>query len=172
MSLPVNGVLIAVAAHGILGASLVWDKALLLRPATSSLPGYVFWMGSLSILGLLLIPFGFHWLSLKMAALAFLAGIIHLAAIWFYYAVLKRGEASQTLAVMGGFAPLATALIAVPLLSKPLGGSSVLGFALLVAGGFIMFFAERLDWRRVLPSVLLSAGLFGVTNVLQKLVFN
>jgi len=172
MRLLENGIFIAIVAHGIIGVSLVWDKVLLRRPATSSLPSYVFWLGSLSIFGLLLIPFGFKPPSARMAALALLAGVVHLAAVWFYYVALKQGEASETLTVMGGFSPLATALIGMALLSKPLGGKSIAGFALLVAGGFAMFFAENLDWRRVLPGVLLSAALFGVTNVLQKLVFN
>ncbi len=172
MSLLKNGILIAIVAHGLIGASLVWDKVLLRRPETRNLPSYVFWLGALSVLGLCLIPFGFRLPSAKMVATAFLAGVIHLAAVWFYYDALKRGEASQTLAIMGGFSPLATALIGKAVLAKPLGGSSVAGFGLLVGGGFLMFFAEQLDWRRVLPSVLLSAGLFGVTNVLQKVVFN
>lgn len=72
---------------------------------------------------------------------------------------------------MGGFAPLATALIAIPLLSKPLGDAGLPGFALMVAGGFVMFASENMHWRSVLPSVLLSAGLFGLVNVLQKIVF-
>src|SRR5215467_11210737 len=133
MTLLLNGVFVAIVAHGIIGTSLVWDKVLLRRPATSSLPSYVFWLGALSILGLLLIPFGFKMPSVEMIGLAFLTGIVHLTAIWFYYAALKLGEASQTLAVTGGFSPLATALIAMPLLSKPFGGSSLAGFILLVA---------------------------------------
>jgi drug/metabolite transporter (DMT)-like permease len=168
----INGVFLAIIADSLIGVSLVWDKVLLQRPATKSLANYVFWMGGISVLGVFLIPFGFHLPTAEMAALAVGAGAIQLAAIWFYYAALKLGEASETLAVMGGFAPLATALIGIPLLSKPLGGGSVLAFTLMVGGGFAMLGAERLDWRRLLPSVLLSAGLFGLVNVLQKIVFN
>jgi drug/metabolite transporter (DMT)-like permease len=172
MSILSNGTLIAIIAHGMIGISLLWDKILLQRPETKDLANYVFWLGAMSVFGVLLIPFGFHLPTVGMCVLGFVAGVIHLAANWFYYAALKRGEASQTLAVMGGFAPLATALIAMGLLSRPLGGGSVVAFGLMVAGGFIMFFSEKLNWRRVLPSVLLSAGLFGLTNVLQKVVFN
>jgi drug/metabolite transporter (DMT)-like permease len=35
-----------------------------------------------------------------------------------------------------------------------------------------MLVAEKLNWRRILPSILLSSVLFGLTNVLQKMVFN
>jgi drug/metabolite transporter (DMT)-like permease len=172
MHLLLNGIYIAILAHGLIGASLVWDKILLAQPATRGLANYVFWMGSLSILALLLIPFGFHLPPAGPAALGFVAGAVELAATWFYYAALQSGEASETLAVTGGFAPLATALIAIPLLAKPLGGHSLPAFALMVAGGFAMFASEKLQWRRLLPSVLLAALLFGLANVLQKLVFN
>ncbi|MFN7994276.1 MAG: EamA family transporter [Bryobacteraceae bacterium] len=167
-----KGVFLAISAHGLIGISLLWDKVLLQRPATKSLANYVFWLGAISLFGVLLIPFGFKLPTLGIAALAVGTGMIHLAANWFYYAALKGGEASETLAVMGGFAPLATALIAMPLLAERLGGKSLVAFALLVGGGFVMFGSETWNWRKVLPSVLLSAGLFGLTNVLQKVVFN
>src|SRR5436853_7934518 len=103
MSVLDNGVFIAIIAHGLIGLSLIWDKILLRQPATKSLANYVFWLGAISIFGLLLMPFGFHWPPAGMAALGFAAGVIHLGANWFYYAALKHGQASQTLAVMGGF---------------------------------------------------------------------
>jgi drug/metabolite transporter (DMT)-like permease len=173
MHLLTNGVLIAIIAHGMVGISLLWDKILLRQPATKNLLNYVFWLGAMSVFGVILIPFGFHMPSWRMALLGFVAGVIHLAANWYYYRALKRGEASQTLAIMGGFSPLATVLIAQALLSnKSLTGNSLIGFAALVAGGFVMFFSEKIRWRRILASVLLASGLFGLTNVLQKVVFN
>ncbi len=167
-----NGILVAIIAHGLIGVSLLWDKVLLTRPETRNLPSYVFWLGAISVFGLILVPFGFHMPSPGIAALGFCAGVLELAANWFYYRALRMGEASETLAVMGGFAPLATALIGIPLLSDTLGGRSLIGFALMVAGGFVMFLSEKLEWRKVLPSILWGAVLFGLTNVLQKIVFN
>jgi len=168
-----NGVFIAIIANGLIGISLVWDKVLLRQPETTNLVSYVFWLGAISIFGLLLAPFGFHWPKLSICLLAFATGILHLAAVWFYYAALKRGEASQTLAVMGGFSPVATALIAIPLLRHPyLTHGNLLAFALLVLGGFVMFLSEKLNLRRILPAILLASGLFGLVNVLQKVVFD
>jgi drug/metabolite transporter (DMT)-like permease len=167
-----SGILIAIVAHGIIGISLVWDKILLRKPETTNLPNYVFWLGAMSILGLALIPFGFKPPSARMTWLGFGSGVIHLAANWFYYRALKYGEASQSLAIVGGFAPLATLLIAMGLLSSPPRPGERIAFALMVLGGFVMFVSEKLNLRRVLPSILWAAGLFGFTNVLQKLVFN
>ncbi len=167
-----NGVIIALIAHGLIGISLVWDKVLLKQPETTNLISYVFWLGAISIFGLALIPFGFSMPPVRVAALAFGAGALQLAAVYFYYAALKSGEASQTLAVMGGFSPLATALIGTPVLKKQLGGYSLLAFVLLTAGGFVMFFVERLPVRKMLALVVAASVLFGLVNVLEKVVYD
>jgi drug/metabolite transporter (DMT)-like permease len=169
--LAINGFLMAVLAHGLVGISLVWDKVLLNRPMTKNLASYVFWLGAISVFGLILIPFGFHWPPLMWAGVGFAAGLLDLIASFFYYWALKAGEASDELAAMGGFAPVATALIAIPLLNKPIGGQ-LLGFALMTLGGFIMFFAEKRPLRTMLPKIVLAASGFGLMNVLQKLVFD
>src|SRR5581483_7929910 len=170
MAVTSNGILVAILAHTIIGASLVWDKALLRNRQTRNLPAFVFWLGAISIFGLLLLPFGFRTPALRVAAIAFAAGILNLIAAWFYYSALNAGEASETLAIMGGFSPVATALIAAPLLEAPLGGSR-LAFGLLVAGGFVMFLSENLNVRRILPSVLAGSAAFGLLNVMEKLVY-
>jgi drug/metabolite transporter (DMT)-like permease len=166
-----NGLLIAVIAHGLIGISLVWDKVLLQRRETQNLLSYVFWLGAISIFGLLLAPFGFHFPPWQYGAIAFAAGVLDLIASYFYYSALKAGEASEELAAMGGFTPVATALIAIPLLKSPIGGD-LAGFSLMVTGGFIMFFAEKTPLRKVLPRVIMASGCFGLTTVLQKIVFD
>lgn len=170
-SLISNGFLIATLSHGLVGMSLVWDKVLLNRPMTKNLLSYVFWLGAISIFGLALIPFGFKWPPLEWAAIGFASGLLDLIASFFYYWALKAGEASDELAAMGGFAPVATALIAIPLLDQPIGGQ-LAGFALMTAGGFIMFFAEKRPLRTMLPKIVLAASGFGLMNVLQKVTFN
>jgi drug/metabolite transporter (DMT)-like permease len=167
-----NGVFMAIAAHGLIGISLIWDKVLLRHPGTKNLFSYVFWMGSLSVFGVLLVPFGYNSPSFKLIVLAFAAGVIHLVGVFFYYEALKRGEASETLAVMGGFSPLATALISLALLARPMSHAQILGFALMTGGGFFMFFSEKLPLKRLLPAVLLAAGLLGLVNVLEKVVYD
>jgi uncharacterized membrane protein len=166
-----SGVLLATLAHLLIGISLVWDKVLLQRKETRKLVPYVFWLGAISIFGLLLIPFGFKQPPFRLAALSFTAGLLDLIASFFYYSALKTGEASEELASMGGFGPVITALISIPLLKEAIGGN-VIGFALMSAGGFTMFFAEKLPFRRVLPKILIATCGFGLMNVLQKIVFN
>jgi drug/metabolite transporter (DMT)-like permease len=168
-----NGVLMAIVAHGLIGISLVWDKVLLKRPQTKNLASYVFWLGFISVFGLCLIPFGYTFPGYAMAGLAFGTGIIHLVANYLYYGALKQGEASETLAMMGGFSPVLTALIGIPLLAAPLGGKENLaGFVLMVSGGFVMFFSEKISLSQVMGWVLSASAAFGLVNVLEKVVFN
>jgi drug/metabolite transporter (DMT)-like permease len=167
-----NGVFMALIAHGLIGISLVWDKVLLKQPETKDLKSYVFWLGAISIFGLILIPFGFTMPPLWVAGLSFGTGALQLVAVYYYYAALKSGEASQTLAVMGGFSPVFTALFGIPLLKKQLGGASLIAFALLTAGGFVMFFAERVPRRKMLVLVITASVLFGWVNVLDKVVYD
>lgn len=165
-----NGVLIAIAAHGLVGVSLVWDKVLLKRQGMKNLAAYVFWLGAISIFGLLLIPFGFHMPPLHVAAIALCAGFCDLVATWFYYAALKAGQASEEVAATGGFTPLATVLLSIPLLGVHLGGLT--DFVIMTLGGFVMFFAEKFSLKRMLPLVIAASVLFGLTDVLQKMAFN
>jgi hypothetical protein len=166
-----NGVLIAIIAHGLIGISLIWDKVLLKRPGTQNLLSYVFWLGAISIFGLALVPFGFRLPGIQLAGMGFAAGLLDLIASYFYYSALKSGEASEELAVMGGFAPVATAIIGIPLLNAPVGGE-LLGFTLMTIGGFVMFFAEKRPLKKMLPRIVAASAAFGMMNVLQKIVFN
>jgi uncharacterized membrane protein len=164
--------MMAIIAHGMIGISLIWDKVLLKNPGTRNLFSYVFWLGGMSIFGLFLIPFGYDSPSFKLMLIAFVAGVVHLVGVFFYYAALKQGEASESLAIMGGFSPVATAAIGFILLSKHMAVGQLLGFALMTAGGFVMFFSEKLPLRKLLPPVLLASGLLGLVNVLEKIVYD
>jgi drug/metabolite transporter (DMT)-like permease len=167
-----NGIVVAIIAHGLVGVTLLVDKILLRTQEAKNVLSYVFWIGAMSGAGVILAPFGFRMPPLSVAALAWAAGALQLAAIYFYYTALDRGEASETLAIMGGFSPIATALIAIPLLGQPVVREQLLGFILTTLGGFAMFLTEKLNLRRTLPAILASAATFGLVNVLQKLVFN
>jgi drug/metabolite transporter (DMT)-like permease len=167
-----NGIFMAIVAHGLIGISLVWDKVLLKNPGTRNLYSYVFWLGAISVFGLLLIPFGYNSPPIMVIGIAFVAGVVHLIGVFFYYAALKRGEASESLAVMGGFSPVATAAIGYFLLSRQMSWGQVIGFALMTGGGFVMFFSEKMPLKRLLPPMLLASGLLGLVNVLEKMVYN
>lgn len=173
MHFPQNGIFVAIVAQFLIGLSLLWDKILLKQPNTQSVVNFVFWMGAISIFGCIIGAFGMRLPSVHLLLIALAAGALDLVGTYLYYKVLKSGEASETLAAMGGFTPLATALIGIPLLdNRALHGLTVWGFALMVAGGFFMFFSERIYIRKLLPLVIACAGCFGLSNVLQRMAFD
>jgi len=73
---------------------------------------------------------------------------------------------------VGGFAPIATLLMSDLLLSSPLNIAQKIAFGFLAVGGFALFLSEKINFRKILPWVLLSSALFGIANVLNKIVFN
>ena len=78
-----SGLLLAILAHLLIGISLVWDKVLLERKETRKLIPYVFWLGAITIFGLVLTPFGFKPPPFRLAALSFTAGLLDLIASFF-----------------------------------------------------------------------------------------
>jgi uncharacterized membrane protein len=167
-----SGLFIGAIAHTLIGVSLVWDKVLLCRRETRNVVSYVFWLGFLSFLGVGVAAFGFRLPALRIIVLGLFAGALHLISVFFYYLALKKGEVSRALAIMGGFSPVATALIAIPILGSALGGESLNGFALMTAGGFVMFFSDRFGMKKVIPLAIASAATGGLSTVVQKTVFD
>jgi uncharacterized membrane protein len=167
-----SGITIAVVAHLIVALTLVWDKILLGDKQTQSIIGYVFWFGILSAFGPFLAFFGLKLPEPRITALALASGGLYVASNYFYFVALSRGESSQAVPIMGGLSPVATALIGLPLLHTTLSGKGLWGFSLLVAGSLLMSFTTQLNLRAVLPFAALSAGLFGLTNVCQKIAFD
>jgi uncharacterized membrane protein len=87
---------------------------------------------------------------LKITGIGFSAGVPDMIASYFYYAALKAGEASDELAAVGGFAPVAAAVLRIPFLRNPVGNYAT-GFILMTAGGFVIFFAEKKPCVRCCP---------------------
>jgi drug/metabolite transporter (DMT)-like permease len=166
-----NGVFIAIIAYALMGGSSVWDKVLLERKSTGNLVFYIFWLGATSIFGSVLVFFGFHFPGWKLMAISMVAGVMDLTGSFFYYWALKVGGATGELTAMGGFAPVATALIGIPLLGTSLHGQRA-SFTLLTVGGFMMAFAEGGVLRKTLVRILCAVAAFGLSADLQKLVFD
>jgi len=164
--------LITIAASVVLGTSAVFDKMLLRRPYYNPW-AYAFWIGVLSILSIVLIPFGFASLPFKLIFFAVFTGAVFLAAIFFFVWALREGEVSTALPVIGGLAPIFTLVVSSVLLKSNLGISYFAGFLFLVGGGIILLGIEEKEIRwKVFWLSLVSAALFGFSNVMKKMVFD
>lgn len=162
---------IAVLAQIILGTSAVFDKMLLKRSVFNPV-AYTFWLGVLGVFALVLLPFSSFALSIKTIGVALVAGALFLLAMYFLFASLHKGEASKSLLLIGGLTPMTTLLTASLILHERLSAAAIIGFALLVLGGFALFISEDKELRREIALLACASAIFfGFSNVLSKYVF-
>lgn len=163
---------ISVIAQIILGTSAVFDKALLRRGFFDPWV-YTFWSAVLGMLVVVLLPFGHASLGFYVVAMALLQGAIFIFGTLFFFLAIKQGEVSVSFPVIGSLAPVFTLIFSYLFLQDKIGSGSLLAFIFLVFGGLLVLGAESKEARR---SIFLlggvSAVLFGLSNVLAKLVFD
>lgn len=162
---------IAVIAQIILGTSAVFDKMLLKRSVFNP-AAYTFWLGVLGVFALVLLPFSSFALPIKTIGVALGAGALFLLAMYFLFASLHKGEASKSLLLIGGLTPVTTLLAASFILHERLGVANIIGFILLVTGGFVLFISEDKELRKKIVLLACASALFfGLSNVLSKHIF-
>lgn len=167
-----NWLFISVVAQIVLGTSAVFDKILLRRGFFDPI-SYTFWSAILGLSAFVLVPFGSLAAPLEIIFIALLGGVFFIIATYFFFLALKLGEASVALPIIGGLAPISTLIFASIFLDGHLSGGQLAGFLLLVFGGIFFLGAERREVRPVLFLVAFSSAvLFGISNVLTKIVFD
>ncbi len=161
----------AILSQIILGTSAVFDKAILKKRFLNP-PAYVFWLAILGLSAILLLPFGFQAVSLKLILVAALAGAFFILGMLFLFYGLNLSEASQTLPVIGGISPIFALVFSYFLIGLRPGIGDFLAFFLLILGAAILFSTEKKEVRKLsFALVLLSAALLGISVVLNKIVF-
>jgi len=166
-------IFIIVSAYLIFAINSLIDNYLLLGPPNPK--SYAFYIGTLGITALILIPFvGFSVPTIPQIIISLLAGIISLLALYFFYVGLEYFEPSRIVAAIGGLVPLFTFLL-VSIYSGKLiftGGKEILAFLLLIFGSFLITFERK---KRISLSSfkisLIAAFLFSLGFVLMKNVY-
>ncbi len=167
-----NWLLIAAASNLILGISAVIDKFILEKKSFNPFT-YAFWSSILGLFVLIIIPYGSIRLSFYELLLAIFSGFIWFLASFFYFKDVSYSEASISLPVIGALAPVFTFLFSILFLKENLGFGNSLGFIILIFGGFFFLVSEKKEARKALfIYAALSAGFFGLFNVLAKLNFD
>ncbi len=166
-----TGVLAAFIAQVFFGVSLIVDKIFFGEHGEIKVVPYVFWITVMGSFGMVFFLFGFKAPDIRTIGIVFLAALSFILMLICYYQVLSRGEASEAVPVVGGFAPLATFLLGEFFVLSSLNSSEAIGFSLLLMGGFTLFFSERAHLKELLPWTILASLLTGSTNILEKIVF-
>ena len=170
----------ALIAYFLIALNVALDK-IILKKAMPSPVTYCFYVGLMSIFGLVFAPFGRVWYGPIEALYGLIVGAIFMLAIYLMYKALFTCEASRVGPIIGAITPVFVALFSILFLGEHLRGKSFLAFILLVAGGVLITLdlRERKNWisidpknKKLILTVLASALVFGIYYVLLKGIFN
>ena len=166
--------IITISFYSILAVVFLVDKYLL----TGSIANpkvYTFYVGTLGIAFLLLVPFvNFLVPTLPQIILALSAGAIYIFAIFWFYKSLQLFEASRVVPAISGMVPLFTfGLVYISSSGKEiLSLSDIIAFVLLVLGSFLMAVEkEKFMNLQSLKISAICALLLSLSFVLLKYVY-
>lgn len=169
-----NWLIVAIFAYFILAVVFLVDKYLLVG-AIPNPKVYVFYVGILGILVLVLIPFvGFYLPEKSQIILGLLAGAVFIYGLFWFYKTLQIFEPSRVVPAVGGLTPLFVfGLIYFFTLGQGvLSFRELMAFILLVLGSVLINLKkERLIGLKSLKFSALTAFLLALSFVLIKYVY-
>jgi drug/metabolite transporter (DMT)-like permease len=139
------------------------------RPAV-----YAFFIGSLNILIVLFIPFGFALPAWPILLLALITGTFFILGLYFLFSAFRLGEASKIVPLVGGMSPIFVFLFSWLLIGLAPHGKETLAFVALILG---IYFIARDSFRKSnhtahdLSFSFLAAISFAIYYTLSKFIY-
>ena len=142
---------------------------------TSALIGkpvvYTFYIGALSGVAILLLPFGVVLApTMTVLWLSFVAGVSYIFSILFLYKSLKLSDASDVAPAFGAVNAIATFGFSFVFLGGSLTGNFLYGFILLVIGTFVTSYFHLT--KKATLFLIIAGALFGFSTVFLKELFS
>lgn len=165
---------VIVSAYLILAAVTLVDKWLLAGPIPSP-KTYVFYIGTLQIFALFLVPFtGFAIPGPFQIFLSLASGAFFVYGLYWYFKGLHSFEPSRIVPAVGGLLPIFSFLLIFIFSAgkELLGFKDFLAFFLLIAGSVLLTYekSEKFSWESIRISII-AAILFAFSFVLAKYVY-
>jgi len=173
-----NWFVISLFSYFLNAVSIIISKIILSDFETVKPAVYAFWINFFGIVVLFFLPFNAFLPEAQFVFAALLSGILNALAILILYNLLYREEASQVGPIVGGFTPIFIFPLAFLFLGEFLFFYQIIGFLLVVIGGFIASYeisVKKHLWylnRRVILWSAVAALFFAISQVLIKFVFN
>jgi len=165
--------IIAILAYFLFALSSLGDKYILIGPPNPKV--YAFYVGILSIVVLLLIPFtGFFIPSLNQVFLFLLYGLIFILALLSLYGGLERFEVSRIIPALGGFLPIFTFVLAFFFLGQEgfFSSRTIISFCLLILGSIFISKGESFNFSlKSLFFAGLSALFLSLCFIVSKIIY-
>lgn len=161
--------------------AFVVDKILLTKSFQNPFV-YAFFIGALSGLAIVLLPFGVEWPGWALFGLDLAGGALFIASLLAFFHALQGGEASRIVPFIGGGIPVFTLMFEILFLDQQLSSQQLVAFGVLVVGTVLIAIEigapesveekkEKQGWKAWLYG-LLAALLFAVSFGLTKLAYD
>lgn len=161
--------LIAITGHLANGAAFIIDKTLL-TTSFKRASTYAGTVGLLSLVVLVLLPFGVHLPQASSWFWLILAGFTFVAALWGFFSALGMGEASRIVPIIGSLIPVLTLIGTSWLLGERLSQHQLIGFGILIAATTVLAGGSaksRISSKAIGMSIF-AAVLFAASSVTIK----
>lgn len=162
--------IIVILAHLFYALVFLIDKYILSRKLPHPIV-YAFYVGILSIVILVLVPFGFYFPSRLELGFILLAGIAQIAGWVFFYKALNKGEVSRVVPFVGSFIAVFILILSTLLIGEHLAKQQILAFILLVLGGLTISFKKEKFFPKAFGLALIGALCFAIFWVITKYIF-
>lgn len=166
--------LIIILAYFFLALSSLGDKIFL--KGKENAKTYVFYVGLLSGLVVLLIPFiDFTISSINILIWPFFEGIVYIIALYTMYYAIDKFEVSTVVPILGGLQPIFIFFLSIVFFEiADISLKNILALIILIVGTFLISFNKdktRVKSKEVLFAIF-PAFLFSLDFILTKQVFN
>src|SRR3989339_1980948 len=128
---------VAIIAYFINAGVYVADKFLLSKKIHSSIT-YAFYVGIWSIFNLVILAFDPWVPDLRELLIDFLAGMLFVGTLVFWYKALHQSEATRVVPIVGALVPIFSFIFSYIFLGESLGERQLLAFFILINGGILI----------------------------------
>lgn len=163
----------AIAGYFLNSITMLVDKALINKSIPNPLV-YTFYLGIMSQISLLLIPFGFYIPASGSIVYALLSGVCFVGAWVSFFHALKYDEATRVAPLVGTINPIFTLAIGFFFLSQTLSQDQLVAFGILVFGMATLssrtWFTSKLALKHF-ALIITSGFLFAISSVFLREAF-
>jgi drug/metabolite transporter (DMT)-like permease len=152
-------------------ASVLIDKYIVTQTSITRPSVYVFYVGMVSGVALLLLPFGIvHTPDMTTIVLSLDIGFVFIASLLFLYRALKHANATDVVAWLTAVSALTTFLCAYFFLNEQLPQAFPFAMGLFILG--MIFVGHFRFYARSFIQVIVAGALFGFSALLLKILFS
>jgi len=163
--------IVVTIAYLFYAAVFVIDKYILSRPMPHPIV-FAFYVCVLSLLVIVLIPFGFVMPNGSEIFWSLLAGLVQVIATIMLYKVLNKGEVSRVVPFIGAVSAVFIFILNSIMVKEFLSSRQIIAFFLLIIGSFIIGFKkEEFLGKKIVGLAIASAFLFALFWIITKYLF-